>query len=317
MILVQKFGGTSLSGAEGLRTAAETVAETRDKGLSPVVVVSARGKTSDRLIDEAEEIICPPPARELDALLSTGELSSAAFLSMQLIAMGYDCVSLSGRQAGIMTDSEHGSAKILGIDCDRIRRESESGRIVVVTGFQGIDLNDDITTLGRGGSDLTATALASALECPCEIYTDVDGIYTADPRLINTARKLDRIDYRDMLKLAENGSQVLMARSVLRAMEKKIELWLKASGRSQEGTEVCFTDSRPDFCGVTRNQEEHSVCLVGKAVSGDTAQELYELLEKNGIAVLSMMLRDGVLSATVPENELLCAMRLVHARFFE
>ena len=215
MLIVQKFGGSSLAGVERLRCAAAIISDCAMAGNDVVAVVSARGNTTDELLADAKRISSCPRARELDALLSTGETGSAAMTAMQLADMGHDSVSLSGAQAGIRTDSVHGQARITDIDTGRILRELCAGRIVIVAGFQGFGENGDTTTLGRGGSDTTAVELAAALNADrCEIYSDVDGIYTADPRLVTGALRLERIDYADMLALALHGSQVLHSRSV-------------------------------------------------------------------------------------------------------
>ena len=202
-IVVQKYGGSSVADADKIKNVARRAIEAQDKGKQVVVVVSAMGKTTDGLIKLAQQVTDEPDERELDFLLSTGEIVSCTLLAMALKSMGAKSISLSGAQAGIKTDAVHSRARILGIDPRRIHKELDRGKIVIVAGFQGITDKMDITTLGRGGSDTTAVALAISLGADiCEIYTDVDGVYTADPRLVPEAQKLDEIGYEEMLELA-------------------------------------------------------------------------------------------------------------------
>ena len=315
MLIVQKFGGSSVADTEGIRRVARIIADTRARGDTPVAVLSAAGDTSDILIEKAHAISDSPPGRELDALLSTGELHSVSLMAMQLNELGFDSVSLSGRQAGIRTDRQHGKAKITGVDGTRIRREIQNGRIVIVAGFQGIAENDDVTTLGRGGSDTTATALAAALGAErCEIYTDVDGIYTADPRLVPDAKKLDAIDYEDMLLLARHGSQVLQERSVETAQTGNAELVLLSSFEKKPGTVVkkLDADARPGLCGVTRDREKNSVSIVGKDADAKVLTAAVYLLREEGIPVLSAELKKGICSVTVPPEKLIEALKALH-----
>lgn len=317
MLIVQKFGGSSVADAERIRRVAGIIADAASVGDSPVVVLSAGGDTTDTLLENAGEITKKPHRRELDVLLSTGELSSVALMAMQLHSMGLDCVSLSGRQAGIFTDRVHGSARILNISTDRLRRELDAGRIVLVAGFQGIDENDDVTTLGRGGSDTTAVALAAALEASrCEIYSDVDGVYTADPRLVTGAKKLDRIDYADMLRLALGGSQVLHSRSVEAAIANNVELTLLSSFTRKAGTVVSKFDERPPVCGVTRDKAANKISVVGAGVDAQTLAQTVALLAENGIVVCEGELRDGVCAVTVSPENVLPSLELIHRHFF-
>lgn len=317
MLTVQKFGGSSVADAEKIKRAAGIIAARAAEGGSVVVVLSARGDMTDELISDAAQISADPPKRELDALLSTGELSSVALMAMQLSKMGLDCVSLSGRQAGIVTDANHGEARITNINACRIMRELEAGRIVLVAGFQGVNENDDITTLGRGGSDTTAVALASALKAErCEIYSDVDGIYTADPRLVTGAEKMDRIDYEDMLRLSLGGSQVLHSRSVAAAMKNGVEVWLLSSYVSAPGTLMTHLAERPDICGVTRDKKLNRISIVGRAVSRSTLAEAIALLSQSDILTLEAGLDDGVCALTVEPEHVLPAMELLHRHFF-
>ena len=317
MLTVQKFGGSSVADAEKIRRVAEITAACAEGGGAVVVVLSARGDTTDELISDAAEISTDPPKRELDALLSTGELSSAALMAMQLSEMGLDCVSLSGRQAGIHTDSNHGEARITNINTCRIMRELGAGKIVLVAGFQGVSDNDDITTLGRGGSDTTAVALAAALGADrCEIYSDVDGIYTADPRLVTGARKMDEIDYEDMLRLALGGSQVLHSRSVAAAIKNGVEVWLLSSYVKAPGTLMTHLAERPDICGVTRDKRLNKISVVGRAVSRDTLAESIAVLSQHDILTLSAETGEGVCALTVEPELVLPAMELIHDHFF-
>lgn len=239
MLIVKKFGGTSVADREHIFNAAKRCLEDYNKGNDVVVVLSAMGKHTDELIAQAKAINPDPSPREMDMLLSIGEQMSVAFMAMAFEAMGVPAVSLNAFQAKIRTTEEHGNAKITEIETDRIDKELEQRKIVIVTGFQGISENNDITTLGRGGSDTTAVALAAALQADaCEIYTDVDGVYTADPRKVPTARKLAEISYDDMLYMALNGAEVLHSRCVELAKKCNIPLVVRSSMHRTEGTIV-------------------------------------------------------------------------------
>ena len=317
MLIVQKFGGSSVADAERIRRVAGIIAEAKKAGNALVVVLSARGDTTDILTADAAEFSAMPPKREMDVLLSTGELSSVALMAMQLHSMGLDCISLSGRQAGIFTDAAHGEARIKNINTYRLMRELEAGRIVLVAGFQGIDENDDVTTLGRGGSDTTAVALAAALRADrCEIYSDVDGIYTADPRLVTAAKKLDEIDPEDMLKLALGGSQVLHSRSVAAAMDYGVDVMLLSSFVKTKGTLMAQLDKRPALCGVTRDKGANKISVVGQGVSPATLAETVAVLSQSSIVVQTGDCADGVCSVTVEPEYVLPALQLVHKHFF-
>ena len=239
MLLVQKYGGTSLADAGRIRAAARRSAELSRQGNRVVVVVSAQGDTTDEMIGRAAQLNRRRAAREMDAYLAAGEQMSAALMAMAIGAMGCPAVSLAGWQAGIHTDGNHGNAQILSVDTDRILRELEAGKIVVVAGFQGVAPDGDITTLGRGGSDTTAVALAAWLSADvCQIFTDVDGVYDRDPRLFPDARRFRRIRYDTMLALVENGAQVLHDRSVRLAKEKGLELEVLSAFTGRPGTVV-------------------------------------------------------------------------------
>lgn len=237
MLTVQKFGGTSVADDVRIRRAAEIAARTYDDGDDVVVVVSAQGDTTDLLLEKAAKLCAAPGPRELDMLLSTGEQVSAALMAMCLEEMGYAAVSLTGWQAGVETTAVHGDARILRVDTERLLRELRRGRIVVVAGFQGLSANGEITTLGRGGSDTTAVALAAALQAHrCQIFTDVDGVYTADPRKFPEAQKLREIAYDEMLAMARSGAQVLHDRCVELAKEHGIVLEVRSAFTDAEGT---------------------------------------------------------------------------------
>ena len=239
MLIVQKYGGTALGDTGKLKAAARRVTDLARQGIQVVVVVSAQGDTTDTMIGKAAQVNKRGSAREMDAYLAAGEQMSAGLMAMAIGAMGQRAVSLTGYQAGIHTDGVHGNAKIVSIDGSRIRKELESGRIVVVAGFQGFDEEGDITTLGRGGSDTTAVALAAFLQADrCQIFTDVDGIYDRDPRLYPDATRFGRIGYEKMMELIENGAQVLHDRSVEFAREYGISLEVLSAFTGEPGTIV-------------------------------------------------------------------------------
>ena len=239
MLIVQKYGGTSLAGMSRLRAAARRVTGLAQQGNQVVVVVSAQGDTTDMLIEKAAQVNRRGSAREMDAYLAAGEQMSAGLMTMAIGAMGYSAVSLTGWQAGIRTDGVHGNARILDIDVSCIRRELDAGKIVVVAGFQGIDPDGDITTLGRGGSDTTAVALAAWLKADrCQIFTDVDGVYDRDPRIYSDATRFGRISYGKMMTLIENGAQVLHDRSVELAREHGIPIEVLSAFTGDPGTIV-------------------------------------------------------------------------------
>ena len=315
MQIVQKFGGSSLADLQRLRRAAGIAAEARRRGNRVVLVVSAAGNSTDELLSLARRILPHPPRRELDALMATGEQRSAALMAMMLESLGCPARSFSGAQAGIHTDAHFGEAAILRVEPQALRRSLEAGEIAVVAGFQGRSPAGELTTLGRGGSDTTAVALAAALGAErCEIYTDVDGICTADPRLIPSARLLREIDSRDMLLLAEAGSQVLHPGSVRLAMEKEVPLWLLSSFRAGEGTRVLPLpeERRPGLAGVTRDEASGSVTLVGRAADSALLERLRRELEHSGIPVRSARAEEGCVRFTVAPAQLLPALELCH-----
>ena len=239
MLIVQKYGGTSLGDTEKIRAAASRIAGLAHQGHGIVVVVSAQGDTTDAMIEKAVQVNRRGNPREMDAYLAAGEQMSAALVAMAVGALGYPAISLTGWQAGIETDGIHGNARIRNISCDRIRQELAQGKVVVVAGFQGVDNEKDITTLGRGGSDTTAVALAAYLKADkCQIFTDVDGVYNRDPRIYPDAAKFGRISYGKMLALIENGAQVLHDRSVKLAREHHIRVEVLSAFTGAPGTMV-------------------------------------------------------------------------------
>jgi len=248
-IIVQKFGGTSVADAQKIRAAAKRVIKTVENGFGVVVVASARGKQTDQLIADALELNPNPPKREMDQLLSTGEQQTVSLFAMALDAMGYDAISFTGSQIRIMTDSAHTRARIKSIGAERIHKQLDQGRIVIVAGFQGIDEDENITTLGRGGSDTTAVALAAALGAKeCEIYTDVDGIHTADPRIFKAAVKIDEISYDEMLEMASFGAGVMHPRAVEFGKKYDVKIHVRSSSNETEGTII--THEVPQMEGV-------------------------------------------------------------------
>ena len=317
MLTVQKFGGSSLADAEGLCRAAALCIRERQKGRDAVMVVSAMGETTDELLAMAYSVSPAPSARELDALMSTGECSSAALAAIALEAQGQRAVSLSGWQSGIFTDAVHGDAQITTLTAARVRAALAHGIVPVITGFQGIDNSGDVTTLGRGGSDTTAVALAAALRAErCDIYSDVPGIFTADPRLVPTARLLDKIDSRDMLRLSYAGAQVLEKRSMELALEKGVELSLRSSSGEGEGTEVRVLgeSERPELAGLALRGG--TLTLVGRGARA-MLPRLQRGFEDREIEILDSALSRDQLSLELPREKALRGLRALHEICFE
>lgn len=288
MLIVKKFGGTSVANKERIFHVAGRCAEEYKKGNDVVVVLSAMGKYTDELIAMAEDINAKPPKREMDMLFTIGEQMSVALMSMALDSMGIPAVSLNAFQVAMHTTSVHGNARLKRIDTERIRRELESRRIVVVTGFQGINKYDDYTTLGRGGSDTTAVALAAALHADaCEIYTDVDGVYTADPRKVPNARKLKEITYDEMLDLATLGAGVLHNRSVEMAKKYGVPLVVRSSLNDSEGTVVKeeVTVERMLISGVALDTDAVRIAVIGLKDVPGMAFKLFDVLARKHINV--------------------------------
>ena len=288
-LIVQKFGGSSVADADRIRNVARIITDTYQKGNSVVAVLSAQGDTTDDLIEKAAEINPSASKRELDMLLSTGEQISCALCAMAIEGMGFPVVSLTGWQAGFRTNSGYGNARIKRVQGERIRAELDKRRIVIVTGFQGLNKYDDITTLGRGGSDTSAVAIAAALGADlCQIYTDVDGVYTADPRLVPTAHKLDEITYDEMLELATLGAQVLHNRSVEMAKRYSVNLEVLSSFTGKPGTkvkEVVKTMEKSHISGVAKDKNVARLALVGLEDTPGIAYKIFSLLAKNNVNV--------------------------------
>ena len=267
-LIVQKYGGTSVGTIERIQAVAEKVHAFRNRGDSVVVVVSAMSGETNRLIRLAREIEAEPSAREMDVLVSTGEQVTIALLTIALHKLGCDARSYTGGQVRILTDDAHSKARIQEIDAHRMQQDLSAGRVVVVAGFQGVDDNGNITTLGRGGSDTTAVALAAALKADeCQIYTDVDGVYTTDPRVVANARRLDRITFEEMLEMASQGSKVLQIRSVEFAGKYKVPLRVLSSFEDGPGTLITLEDDddmeKPVVSGIAFNRDEAKLTIRG------------------------------------------------------
>ncbi len=310
-LIVKKFGGSSVANAERVLHVASIIAEDYKKGNNVVVVVSAQGDTTDDLIEKANEINPDGSSkRELDMLLAAGEQISIALLAMALEKMGLPALSLLGWQAGFETDSHHGIARIKRVNTERIRNEIAKRNIVIVAGFQGINKYDDITTLGRGGSDTSAVAIAAAMKADvCQIYTDVDGVYTADPRKVDNARKMDEITYDEMLELATLGAQVLNNRSVEMAKKYNVELEVLSSLENKPGTIVKETVNMEKTLirGVAKDTNVACISVVGLADKPGTAFKLFNKLaqfEINVDIILQSVGRDGTkdITFTVPKD---------------
>ena len=319
MLIVQKFGGSSLADVEKLRRAAGTILDARHREHDVVAVVSAMGGTTDELIETARAIDPNAGARELDALISTGENRSAALLAITLGSMGAPAQSFTGWQAGMYTDTHHSDAALTLTFPSRVAAALSAGVIPVVAGFQGVDVCGDVTTLGRGGSDTSAVALAAAMEAErCEIYTDVDGIYTADPRLVADARRLETVDTGDMLLLARAGSQVLHAKSVELAAENGVDIYILSSAGEPDGTAVrrMTAQERPAYAGVTRDARTGCVTLVGAQCCSHTLPELASVLSDAGVSVCGGRMGDGYASVKVDPAQLVFALQTVHRYIF-
>ena len=287
-LIVQKFGGSSVKDRDRIFNVARIVANTHNAGNDVVVVVSAQGDTTDDLIAKAGEITHNPSAREMDMLLASGEQISIALLAMALNELGCHAISLTGWQAGFRTDRAYTKARITRLETERISSELERNRVVVVAGFQGLNKLDDITTLGRGGSDTSAVAIAAALHADrCQIYTDVDGVYTTDPRIVPSARKLDEITYDEMLELASQGAQVLHNRSVELAKKFRVNLEVVSSLERKPGTKVKEVTKveKTNIAGVAKDTSIARVALIGLQHNPGVAFQVFDLLSKHNINV--------------------------------
>jgi aspartate kinase len=323
-LIVQKFGGSSVANAESIKRVAKRIVETRKAGNEVVVAVSAMGDTTDELVDLAHEVTPIPAPRELDMLLTAGERISMALLAMSIKSMGYDARSFTGSQAGMITDAQHGAARIVDVTPGRIQDALDEGAIAIVAGFQGFNRDTrDITTLGRGGSDTTAVALAAALGAEvCEIYTDVDGVFTSDPRQVPLARKIDRITSEEMLELAAAGAKVLHIRAVEYARRHNVTLHVRSSFSNKEGTYVLNeaaaaeaakkdgTVEEPIIAGVATDLSEAKITVVGVPDVPGKAAQIFKIVAKananvdmivQNVSAAATSLTD--ISFTLPKSE--------------
>ncbi len=319
-IIVKKYGGSSVANIEKIKNVARQIAKAKEEKENIVVVISALGDTTDKLIELAHQIISLPNKRELDMLLSTGEQASAALLSMTLNAMNVPAIGLVAHQIEILTDDSHSNARIKKISTERILKELEKSKVVVVAGFQGITIDKDITTLGRGGSDTTAVALASILNADiCEIFTDVEGVYSGDPQIIPKARKLEVVSYEEMLEMASAGAKVLQARSVEMAKKFGVKIHVKSSFKDMPGTIVCeeVVDMEEVLVSaITTNVDECKVSILEIPDSPGIAAEIFgELAEANiNIDMIVQVSSSGekktTISFTVSEGDLLKTLEI-------
>lgn len=288
-LIVQKFGGSSVANVERIQNVAKRVASYKKNGYDVVVVVSALGDTTDELIELASQINTDPAKREMDMLLSTGEQISVALLAMAIHKLGLEAISFTGAQVGIITDTAHTRARIIKVNADKIREELRKGKIVIVAGFQGVTLSQDITTLGRGGSDLTAVALAKELLArECEIYTDVDGIYTTDPRIEPKAKKIPAITYDEMLEMASLGAQVMQARSIEVAKKFNVPIHVRSSFSNNSGTMIIKEVKRMEdvvVTGITINKNEAKITICNVPDRPGVAAKIFKELSENGVNV--------------------------------
>ena len=316
-LIVQKFGGSSVADAEGIKRVAARIAETRKAGHDVVVVVSAMGDTTDELIDLAESVSTVPAPREMDMLLTAGERISMALVAMAIRSLGISARSFTGSQAGMITDEKHGAARIVDVTPGRVREALDEGDVAIVAGFQGFNrATGDITTLGRGGSDTSAVALAAALNADvCEIYTDVDGIFTADPRVVKKAHKINRVTSEEMLELAANGAKVLYIRAVEFARRHGVTIHVRSSFNHNEGTIVYNptegqTVEEPIITGVAGDLSEAKIVVVGVPDVPGTAAKIFTIIANAGINI-DMIVQNvsaaatGLtdISFTLPKNE--------------
>ena len=327
MIVVQKYGGSSVGDVERMKRVAARIVGTRNEGHDVVVVVSAMGDTTDELVDMAARINRRPPQRELDILLTAGERISMSLLAMAIDDLGVSARSFTGSQAGIITDTVHGKARILAVTPERVREALDAGHVVIVAGFQGVSRDThDITTLGRGGSDTTAVALAAALEADaCEIYTDVDGVYTADPRIVPAARKVERLSYEEMLELAAQGAKVLQVRSVEFGRNHGVRIHVRSSFNSSEGTWIVPQEDMVEdaiISGIAHDTSEAKVTVVGVPDRPGVAAGMFTALADANINVdmivqnISSEGRTDI-SFTLPRGEIDQATELLDARLPE
>jgi len=318
-LIVQKYGGTSVADAEKIKNVARRVAQTREEGNSVIVVASAMGLMTDELVSLANQITDSPNEREFDMLLSTGEQISVALLAMALQSLGLEAISFTGTQVGIRTDGWHTKARIVSIETDRIQKELAEGRIVIVCGFQGVNSDLDITTLGRGGSDTSAVALATCFNADlCEIYTDVEGVYTADPRIVPEARKLSRISYDELLELASLGAQIMHPRAVEFGKKYGVPMRIRSSFSNDPGTLVTKEVASMEqvvVSGVSLNEKEAKISIIGVPDRPGVAAQIFEAIAAEKI-IVDMIIQNvsehGVsdISFTVSKDEMKRAIKV-------
>ena len=319
MLVVMKFGGSSVADLDKIRNVAERCIKKWREGNQVVVVLSAMGKTTDRLLAQAGEISSMPSRREMDMLLATGEQVSVSLMAMTMIQMGVTAISLNAWQVPMHTTSAYQNAKLKRIDSERITKELDSNKIVVVTGFQGVNKYDDVTTLGRGGSDTTAVALAAALNADlCEIYTDVDGVYTADPRIVPDARKMPEVTYEEMLEFASLGAKVLHSRCVEMARRYNVNLVVKSSMSEEEGTVVKETTKMEKMLisGVAVDKNIAKIAVSGMKDNPESTFRLLNLMAKNGVNIdvmIQSLEKDGTktLTFTVARPDMMMTLELL------
>ncbi len=321
-IVVQKFGGSSVANVDRIKNVAQRVVSYKNKHTDVAVVVSALGDTTDELEALAFQISTTPPDREMDMLLSTGEQISCALLALAIKQLGHEAISFTGRQVGIKTDKTYTKARIMTIDGKRIKKAFKEGKIVIVAGYQGVTADDDITTLGRGGSDLTAVALAKALKAKvCEIYTDVDGIYTTDPRIVKEARKIKEITFEEMLEMASLGAQIMQARSIEVAKRFDIPLHVRSSFSKEEGTMIIKGSEKMEEVavrGITCNKSEAKITICSVPDKPGIAAIIFGAISKGGINVDTIVQkvphdRLSDISFTVPKADLNKAIKVTQA----
>jgi len=319
-VIVQKYGGSSVADAEKIKNVAQRIAATKDKGDQVVVVVSAMGDTTDELVEMAYQVTQQPSGRELDVLLSTGEIVSSTLLAMALKSMEYGAISLSGAQAGIRTDATYSRARIMEVESKRVVKELEKGNIVIVAGFQGITDEMDITTLGRGGSDTTAVALAASLGAEmCQIYTDVEGVYTTDPRLVPEAQKLDEIGYDEMLEMASYGAGVVHPRAVELGELFNIPILVASSFTQNPGTLIhggASMEVRNKVRGIAHDLDVAKITVVGVPDRPGISAAIFQPLARAGVSIDTIVQNASInnitdLTFTVAKSDLAKAMEVV------
>jgi aspartate kinase len=324
-LIVQKFGGTSVGSIERIQHVAKKIEQEVRKGNQPVVVVSAMGNSTDFLVEMAKQISPDPTDREMDMLLTTGEQITISLLAMALSHLHIEAVSMTGWQAGMITDAVHRDARIIEINKEKILSQTGAGKVVVVAGFQGVTIDGQITTLGRGGSDITAVALAAALDAErCDIFTDVSGVFTADPRIVPSARKMKQISFDEMLELAQLGAEVLHPRAVEWAKNHHVALTVRSSFEETEGTwikEDMLLDEGWAVCGVTYELLENdlakvSIVGIGVASNAGTKAKMIRCLSDVGIEVKTVFASKMSISGVVPQSDMVKAVQSLHHTFY-